>query len=183
MIYAKTNPIGIDAIIQKVQEKLFNELSEKWNVVLDGYPRCYVIEREQTKTIEHFVSKKPNSNRKSEYSGNLIVAEGNKFFFIAENEENKINNLEYQTRVSLFFILNLPEIYPEILHRCDNEVLVDIITVIDNSGAFTKDNIIIRNFKRVFYEFTSDTEQNMQPYYCLRIELNTLPFLIDKPLC
>lgn len=93
-IYTKNNPVGIDAIIHTAQKNLFEKLSQKWDNDIDAYPRCYVIEREDEngvyRSIEHY---KGNN----EYTGTLITSEGNKFFFLAENEFKRVNNINFET--------------------------------------------------------------------------------------
>jgi hypothetical protein len=172
----KINPIGIDAKLHKIQMKLYDKLTAKWGAALEGYPRCYVLDRGGVRTIEHFV-------KKNQYSGNLIVAEQSKFFFIADNDHSKLDNLLYQTNVSLFFMVDVSKIYPNILHRADNEVLADVMIVLSRcSGMLIKRTIVV-DFKKVFQGFRSEMEQNMQPYYCFRIDFTLSPYSINEKIC
>jgi hypothetical protein len=172
----KTNPIGIDARLHKIQTKLYDKLTAKWGVSLEGYPRCYTIDREGVKTIEHFI-------KGNEYSGNLIVAEKSKFFFVAENDHSKQDNLLYQTDVSLYFIVDVREIYPEIAHRCDNEVLADVLLVLSRCPGLLVKRTVVVEFKKVFQGYNVEGEKNMQPYYCFRINFTLSPYAINEKLC
>jgi len=175
-LLSKTNPIGIDAVIHKIQTKLYNSLTAKWNVQLNGYPRCYVLEEKNERTIEYF-------DGKNDYSGNLIVAEKNKFFFTAENDYSKLDNLNYQTNVSLYFILDVAHIYPAIKHRCDAEVLADVMSELGKCPGLLQKNSVVTDYKKVFQGFRMDIKTNMQPYYCFRIDLTLSVFKIDQKVC
>ena len=172
----KINPIGIDAKLHKIQTKLYDKLTAKWGVTLEGYPRCYVIDRDGVKTIEHFV-------KANEYSGNLIVAEQSKFFFVADNDHSKQDNLLYQTDVSLYFIVDVTKIYPDIKHRCDNEVLADVMKVLGVCPGMLQKRKIVVDFKKVFQGYKAETEKNMQPYYCFRVDFTLSPYAIDEKIC
>lgn len=169
----KEKPIGLDFIIDKIQTKLYNKLSDKWNIDLDAYPRCYVLEdQDGIVTVEHY-------ERNKEYSGNLIVSERNKFFFTAEDSQEKVNVTQFETKLSIYFILDLKSIYPELKHRCDSEVLADVSSVLDLSAGVDRKYKIVTDYNEVFGPFFYEFD-NIQPYYCFRIDLETLPYLINK---
>ncbi|MGH1520536.1 hypothetical protein [Chryseobacterium sp. JK1] len=173
MIHEKDNSVGIDHLISKAQKKIYAALNKKWNIDLEAYPRCYVIEsHDEKRTIEHY-----NSNK--EYSGNLIVSESDKFFFTAEDDQERINNRQFTTKVKLYFILDLKFIYPNEPGRCDSKVLSDVVGTIDSSGGFEKDIKIITDYQSVFETFFYEFD-NIQPYYCFRIDLKTIPYSIDS---
>ncbi|WP_347217804.1 hypothetical protein, partial [Chryseobacterium sp.] len=107
MLHERINPIGLDHLISKAQKKIYAALNKKWKTDLEAYPRCYVLEGgNEKRTIEHYTFK-------NEYSGNLIVSENDKFFFTAEDDLERINNVQFTTKVKLYFILDLKYIYPE----------------------------------------------------------------------
>lgn len=169
----KQKPIGLDFIIDKIQRKLYDKLSAFWKINLDAYPRCYVLEDlEEKRTIEHYVSK-------NEYSGNLIVSESNKFFFTAEDSQKRVNPSQFKTKISLYFILDLKKIYPDNPERCDTEVLADVIKVLDHSPGINREFEIITDYSDVFSSFFYEFD-NIQPYYCFRIDMETQPYSIDK---
>lgn len=173
MIHERINPIGLDRLIDKAQKKIYAALTSKWGIDIQAYPRCYVIEGDQEKrTVEHYTSK-------NEYTGNLIISESDKFFFTAEDDQDRINNVQFETKVKLYFIVDLENIYPNDAGRCDSKVLADVVSAIDRSGGFTSEYTIITDYQSVFdsYEYSFD---NIQPYYCFRIDLKTLPYSIDS---
>lgn len=175
MIFGKTNPIGLDAVIAQLQSRLMT-LENKWSVDLDGYCRCYSTESvEGKKQIEHYIGK-------NEYSGNLIHPEGNKFFFTAENDEKRVGNGYATTDFKLYFILNLDECYPSILHRCDNEVRVDVKTVLEMCPGITYTDTIV-DVERVFSGYDYRIGDDLQPYHVFRIDLVAVSYDINKTNC
>ncbi len=178
----KTNPIGIDAVINEMQVKLYEKLTALWSVELDGYPRCYVLGQEREKTIEHFIGG-------IDYTGNLIHAEKNKFFFVNDDNYKKIDYLNYSTDLQIYFILNLKEIKPLILHRADEEVRNDVMSIIDSFSRLKSEKIIIKDFEKVFdykkilNKFQSEFIENMQPFHTFRIDCNIIKFSLNEKTC
>lgn len=179
----KTNPIGIDAVIHDIQSRMY-AIKDLWGVELTGYPRCYILQDESgKKTIESFLSA-------SEYSRSLIFAEGNKFFFLAPNDINKESANYYTTNLELYFVLNVVECYPNVLHRADEEVRKDVLTALERCPSVKVSRAII-NIDKVFnrynnrisqsyeYEYTDD----MQPYHCFKIEMEVLPYYLNQTIC
>lgn len=179
MIYAKTNPIGLDAVIATVQSKLMS-LETLWGVTLDGYPRCYPKYDEDKdkggrKGIEHY-------SGKNEYSGNLIHAEDNKFFFTAEDDEHHVGLYRENATIQLFFILNLDDCYPLIAHRCDNEVRTDVKNII-NTIPSLKYTTTVKEIEKVFYGYDYAIGDDVQPYHAFRINIDVVQFDINQIYC
>jgi hypothetical protein len=171
-LHPRETTIGIDHLIDQAQRKLFNKLSAKWSVDIDAYPRCYVLERDEKRSVQHYESN-------GEYSGDLIHSEVNKFFFTAEDEQERINNELFTTKVQLYFILDLESIYPDLKDRTDAIVISDVISVLDMTPGFKRDCTIVTDYQEVFQGFDYDFD-NIQPYYCFRIELKTNPYSIKQ---
>lgn len=196
--HVKTGPIGLDAIIDQVQRKIF-ELKDVWGVPavpgspgtpaipveLTGYPRCYILQNDETKkTIEAYLEG-------NDYSGTLIFSEDNKFFFIAPNDIIKESANYYTTEVELFVIVNVKECKPAITtHRADEEVRADVLNVLNRIPAIRVNKIVI-NIDRVFNRYNSRISQSfeyeytddMQPYHCFKIEMTVLPYMLDQTTC
>lgn len=171
-----TNPIGLDTTIYQLQKELYDKLQPLWNVNLDGYPRCYSIQREKGRSIEYYKGK-------NEYKS-LIHLEGNKFFFTAENRQTQTTIDSWTTEIDLFFILNLDQCKPDLKSRGDNEVRVDVLNVIKEFGGNIGLNVqTIINVEEVFngYDFTFRNDQ--QPYHCFRLILNVTDFTQNDTLC
>lgn len=174
MNHLKTNPVGKDASIQRLQYHLYENLIAKWSVPLDGYGRCYIVSTKGVKTIEPYIGG-------NEYE-NLVVAEKNKFFFTAENEEIRTGNLTFKTSVDLYFILDVNKIYPDISHRADEEVRKDVINIIESVHGVLITRIAV-NIEKVFNRYEYDYQDDMQPYHCFKIELDLIDYDINQNYC
>lgn len=173
----KTTPIGLDAVIHKAQNILYNDLNALWGIELEGYPRCYVINRDNNITIEHYVSD-------FEYLS-LISAEYNKFFFTAESDierKRETNTIQFETTIELYFIVDVSVIKPSILHRGDEEIRNDVMNVLRRIPDVYIDSIVT-NIERVFQGFNFREMQDMHPYHAFKIVLNVPSFLINQKVC
>jgi hypothetical protein len=175
-LYQREEEIGLDFIIGSAQKKLHDKLSALWGIGLDAYPRCYVLEDIDEdggkRTIEYY-------RKDKEYSGNLIVSEKNKFFFTAEEDLERVNNIQFKTKISLYFILDLKFIYPDKSDRCDARVLREVVKVLDGCAGLSKQLTIVTDYQSVFQNFFYEFD-NIQPYFCFRIDMNTQPYLLDQ---
>jgi hypothetical protein len=183
-LFAKTNAIGLDAIIHKVQSTLYTKLNAKWGLTLDAYPRCYVLEQDGVKTIEYHLGGK-------DYSGNLITAEGNKFFFMATDDEVKTQANQYTTILNLYFVVNVEECRADVTdHRADNEVRTDVMNVLNGIDE-VRINRVVSSYFKVFLSYgrvisqhyDADYKDDMHPYHFFKIELSALPYTINKKAC
>ncbi|SHF18569.1 hypothetical protein [Chryseobacterium vrystaatense] len=173
MIYRREKTLGLDFIIDRIQVKLHDKLSALWNTKLEVFPRCYVLEnKDDERTIEHYLGN-------NQYTGSLIVSEQNKIFFTAEDNQERVNNRQFETKVSLYAILDLSSIYPQAKDRVDGIVLMDIVNVLDLCQGIDRKITVTTNYQDIYSEFNHKFD-NQQPYYYLKIEFNTLPYSIDK---
>lgn len=179
----KTDPAGLDIVIDNIQRKIY-DLSTQWQVELDGYPRCQILKGNNgQKTIEAYLGN-------DEYSGSLIFAEENKFFFLAGEAVEHVVGDYYKTVIELYFMVNLEQIYPNIIHRADEEVRIDVLNILttipqvnvvkvesNNDKVFARfNNRISQNYE---YEYTDD----MQPYHYFKILLDVLEYDINAQSC
>jgi len=121
-----SSPIGLQAIVNKLQVVLYEPLKATWNnAQLDGYPICYSKEKDGKRTIEHFSSGVDYKN--------LIYAEENKFWFTNPYPITEVRNSSgiYETQLDLYFTVNLLEIKSQITtHRADYEARKDVIDIL-----------------------------------------------------
>lgn len=178
----KENPVGLDVIIDKVQKKVY-DLKNKWGAELTGYPRCYILQKENSKTIEHYLGF-------NEYSGSLIHREENKFFFLTGERVDKVSNNYYTTSFELYFMLNIEDIYPDISHRADEEVRVDVLNVLDTipsinvtSVESNVDKVFARFNNRISQNYEYDSYDNLHPYHYFKVLIDVLEFDINQKQC
>lgn len=184
----KINPIGLDAVIHDIQVSMY-ALKDKWGGNLNGYPRCYILQKKNdkdqlVKTIEAFLGNK-------EYTGTLIFAEENKFFFVAGEKEIQVSRpFQYQTTIELYFMLNTKECYPNILHKADLEVRTDVVNALSKISSINKVDIEA-NGDKVFNRFNNRISQNyeyeytdgMDDYHYFKCIIELLPYNINKQIC
>lgn len=174
----KINPIGLDAVIHRVQSTLYTKLTALWaGVPLDGYPRCYIINRDGKRTIEHFVKDK-------EYKS-LIHAEGNKFFFTSEGDVERVREMvltNLVTEIDLYFIVDVPKIKTGLIHRGDEEIRNDVMNALLFCPEVTLTRVV-KNIDKVFNGFDYKNVNDMQPYHCFKITLEVKNFKINQKNC
>jgi len=174
MIYSKTNPIGLDATIAKIQKELYDQLNVTWSIDLEAYERCYILENEGKKTINRFVSKK-------EYQL-ISVAEKSKFFFLQRAKATKEDMLNWKTDLELIFIVDLSKVKPQVTHRADSEVQNDVELILnqfDNVWLKTLDFGYDKALQGISYEQQND----MQPYHVFKFNLEVEYQMNDTCCC
>lgn len=174
----KSNPVGIDVVIHKAQvliyDKLVGDVGAIWEgVQLDGYPRCYPLEEDGKKGIKFF---SPDKDYK-----NLIYAEDNKFFFVAESDLQYTSGNYFNTSIDLYFILNLKLIKPNITHIADEEVIADVYGIVSQVPNITIRKVITDQ-EKVFRGYDYQITDDMHPYKCFKMEIDVFDFQLDDEL-
>jgi hypothetical protein len=170
----KTNPIGLDAKLQSIQKRLYDELNTAWSIVLDAYGRCYVIQDNGVNTVQYFKSKQ-------EYEI-ISVAEKNKLFFLNRSIEKKIDTLTYETNIELIFIVNLSQLKPSISHRADKEAQADVEFILNQfEGVWVES--LEQGYDNVLKGIKYDQSSDMQPYHCFKFNLRVNYSLTDECNC
>lgn len=179
----KTNPVGLDIVIDNVQRKVY-ELSNQWGVTLDGYPRCQILKsRDGQKTIEAYLGN-------DEYSGSLIFAEENKFFFLAGESVERVSGDYFKTTIELYFMINLEDIFPNILHRADEEARIDVLNVLNTISGINvvkvesnSDKVFARFNNRISQNYEYEYTDDMQPYHYFKVLIDVLEYDINAQSC
>lgn len=155
----KANPVGLDIPIDQIQKVVY-PLKDLWGVDLIGYPRCTILEDGNgEKTIEHYLGG-------NDYTGNLIYAEGNKFFFLSgETVIQQERPFSFKTTIELYFFLNTKECYPDILHKSDEEVRVDVLMKLSKLSDVIESVDIVHAPDKVFNRFNNRISQNFKYDY------------------
>lgn len=169
----KENPIGLDAVIHNVQKELYNDLSVKWGIQLDGYPRCYTNYNENKADIQYY-------KKNNEYES-VLHAERNKFFFTAEEDVTRTGNYFYTTSIKLYFIVDLKKI-KNIPHRADEEIINDVVNVLETNSKIVI-NRITRNKRNIFNSQTYSDKDNLEPYFVCMFDLNVVEYNINQLTC
>jgi len=165
MVIERDNPKGIDSLIAKMQSVINERLS--WANLIYIYPRCYIQYRDNNITVEHYLK-----------NGDYVMinnAEQNKCFFVLFGNQQKQTDGLYSAQLDLYFALNLKEIYPDVLYRCDEDVRMDVLMVIErfSLGLNTVNvNQVITGIDNVYRGVYFNRDDDTQPHHCFKIRLD-----------
>lgn len=162
MNYTIENPVGLDFEIQKIQNHLFENLN--WGDI-DIYGRVYKnpIEKKGL-TLEAYIG---NNEYKDVLTDDTKTAN---IFFIEDPIHNTKEGILFNNKVKIVFMVNLNKVYPNIRHRADSEVKIEIIELIKSLNIITIEKIE-KGVKLVLSEF--DIKLNdMQPFHTFSISGN-----------
>lgn len=183
MLITKTNPVGADALIQKLQTQLHDGLAKVWGyqdesqgVKFKAYGRAYKNQREDGYVPEVYTGN--NEYHEVFFDDTLF---GHSFFLTSD----EIREGRY-SQVSIIYALNIDRCRPGIGHRGDEEVKVDVLQVIRKNVLGFKAISVVTGLDNVFREFAryrknqTDTirYRDMHPFHIFRINLSIIP--IDK---
>ena len=155
MIYSKTDPVGIDFLIDKYQNKI-HEFYASFD--FDVYPRIYDIEKSNKSFPAHYVSN-------NEYKEILLNDSKDGIVFFRTFGGDKIKRNLFATKIEVYFLLNVSKLKPNINHRADEEVKLEAYSLIDR--ITNREEIEISKDKEAISDFNFKIE-HMQPYYLLK---------------
>ncbi len=163
MIYLKENPIGVDVPIQRIQERLYNDLGYEIN----AYGRAYLNKRGDNTVPEVLIEES------NEYQEVLLNDCENGVFFFIENNTTKISSHTFRTNVDLIMSLKLCCVKPDIKHRADEEVKIDVYKVL-RKCVFREDIEITKGIEalRGFESNLKDMQPNHFVKFSFPLEYN-----------
>lgn len=167
MNHLKTNPVGIDKVIDRIQKSIYAPLVTSWTAV-DIYGRVYPNHKRKGIELEVY-----NSN------GNydpILFNEGNKVFFVSGREpENNAGGLEND--LWAIATVNLDKVKAGITHRADEEVRGELFQLLIK--ALDRDSIVriewgMDKIKRIVEDTLSFDDLNvsdLHPYHVFAIRM------------
>ena len=176
MNYRRTERYGIDAVIDKIQTRLYDQLDSLWSGRINGYPRVYVNPAGQELVVELYKGE-------NQYEP-ILFAEENKFFFIQGNAPTfGLNNL-MANQVSVVFLVNLAEIltgderndekaHQDVISALQDILIIDSITGMEY-GVQALSRLISSTFDGDF-NYT-----DMQPYHVFFVRLQVQYEIINS---
>lgn len=151
----KTNPVGIDLKIDKLQKKIYSYF-DGFNV--EGYPRVYDIENKDKVIPAHFVSG-------NDYKDVLLDDKQDAIFFFKSDGSDNLRGSMMSSDVEIFFMLNLKKLKPSSVHRPDEEIKLELLDVIQRK--LNREQIDIVKGDEVLRGYQTNI-RNMNPYYLLK---------------
>lgn len=175
MLILRSNPKGMDALIQRFQTKLHEKLLTYWGIDEDQYRcygRCY-----RNKTADGYIAEnyEGDGEYKEVYWDDSLSAIS--FFGIASEIEQVI---AAKTTVHLVFFVNLAKLKPGIAHRADGEVRTDVIDAIGMGMYGLTVQSVQLYLENVLKEYPGTRRDNylkyvdMHPVHCFRINLTLI---------
>ena len=171
MLVTKTDPVGIDYNLQRLQTDLHTKLLTTWSIAdatYKSYGRCY---RKPTDAGYIAVDYAGGSEYSMMFDGTLKAMS-----FFGQSAKVGFDNLE-MTEVHLVFFVNLTALKPSITHRADEEVRKDVISLISSATygfAYNGFELYLENVLREYPGSRKDSKfsiVDMHPYHCFRINL------------
>lgn len=189
MLILKTDPVGIDYMIQQIMAEIHPRIMAAWdldpeveieNKLFQFHGRSY-----RNQTSNGFVAEvyTADNQYKEVYWNDAL--HGIAFFGTNGTEKHQIAGYE-TTQVHLVFFVNLDKIKPSITHRADEEVRNEVIKIISEENRdfiFKSNDIWLEN---VLKEYPGSLREDrlkfvdMHPVHCFRLnfELN-----YNKSIC
>ncbi|HRS66198.1 MAG TPA: hypothetical protein P5519_09985 [Spirochaetia bacterium] len=178
MLITKTNPVGIDALIQQLQTKLHTELCTAWALTdceNDQQNKYYCYGRAyRNATANGFIAEVYTSNGeyKEVYWDDKLYAVS--FFGIAAQTDRTIGS---KTDVHLVYFVNTKKLKPDVTHRADEEVRLDVLNIIGKSSfGFVVDSVELW-LQNVLQEYPGSIRDerlkyvDMYPVHCFRLNM------------
>ncbi len=176
----KIAPVGVDISIQNLQTYLFTKLCSTWNIdgsLWNSYGRAYRNQTADGYTPEVYTGgiNKSTDYKEVMFSDTVALTS---FFFLGE--VIKRSGGAQVAPVSMIFTVNLPKLKPDITHRADEEVRVDVqklLTTPKYGFEMTGWQLGIDNVFREFSGWKKTTGikyRDEHPTHCFRIDMNLL---------
>ena len=185
MNVTKTNPVGIDIPLQKLQTLLHGKLITAWD--LSGTPmdyqcygRCYRNKTDNGYVAEYF------TGIENKYQEVYFDSQYKAISFFGIGQEMTEDKGFLKGDVHLVFFVDLAKLKPAIDHRADEEVRKDVIAAIGGNNYGFNFTGIELSLENVLQEYPGSRRDDrlkyidMHPIHCFRINFD---FLIDKNNC
>jgi len=171
MLNVKTNPVGIDSVIQDFLEFMHDRLLRKWSIQSDKYKcygRCYKNRKTNGFVAELYTSGK---DYKDAYWEDSLTALS--FFGVNDVRDFKGNQ---RTEIHLVFFVNIDKIYTDKTHRADEEIRSDVLNIISESTFNTALSGIVTGVEASLREYTGSLgallNLDMHPTHVFRMNFN-----------
>lgn len=155
MLNRKTNPVGVDLVIDKFQTDLYNELTKNVNWAgYESYHRVYRNEKGGDTLPEAYTTK--GNYKEVLFDDRKSVSS----FFLTEERRTYDNATGYYTQdLSVVFQGKLDKLYPSIVTRADEEMIQEIIFAIDRSYWRNRLKEVVTGIDNVYESLKLSTDK------------------------
>tara|TARA_R110000765_G_scaffold67450_2_gene130283 strand:+ start:772 stop:1380 length:609 start_codon:yes stop_codon:yes gene_type:complete len=171
-LVTKIKPIGVDLKINSINKSLYSHLinESKW-INYEAYHRVYANETEKGIVPEAYTEQSIDSNDYKEVFLNDNFSSS--FFTLDDNIDLRDRNSSQN--ISIYFQLNVKELYPNVTHRADEEARNDVIVALKKNPHVNKVLGVVKGMRNVYEGF--DTSQikwtDMNPFHVFRVDITT----------
>ena len=165
MLTLKENPVGVDLVINEINNLVYNELNfENY----EAYHRAFKQQSERGVIPEAFIY--DTRDYKECFYDDRV---NSSFFYTSDSTDFVDNGRLVNTTVSMVFQVNLDEVAPAIKHRGDEEIHRVVVNAINKSVYGTVSSLVV-GIDNVYNEFdtTQITYTDMQPFHCFRVDID-----------
>jgi hypothetical protein len=177
MLVTKSNVVGIDVSIQRLQTEIYNSLIEKWGLELTPdeyvcYGRCYRNKTKDGYIAENFTGVADKYEEVFFNSKKSAIS----FFGVSNNIKN--NHLLFESDVHLVFMVDIKKLKPLITERADEYIHQDVVKIFGNSiygFEFKGIDFFIENCLKEYGGSLRDSRMqfvDMHPSHCFRINFS-----------
>jgi len=143
-LITKTDPVGIDAVVDEIQKGLFTELSKVWTN-FQSYPRSYKNPDGVNTIPEHYLSE-------NEYVEVLLDDDFDVSSFFLSGDVRTLDDFRFSQPLTIIFQADIKELYPGIPHRADEEMHRDILNAIEVIGQEERFTSLTTGVNNVYSE-------------------------------
>lgn len=166
-----TNPIGVDVVIQQIQEYLYFELSRVWVGDMNFYGRVY---RNNVNSFDIDVPKWWNKTTK-DYDDVMYNDDVNATVCFIDNERHDSQDGQvFTTDLKCVFMVNLNGIIPSYEDRADAKAQMDVLNLLEDITylGFTVKSVE-KGLNNVFRGFDTSKilKTDKQPKHCFSINM------------
>lgn len=172
MLFLKTSPVGIDAMIQTIQQHLHEALLSLWGIADVDY-MCYG-RAYRNATVKGFIPEVYKEN--NEYGSPLTNDQKALTSFFGADARAKVDRGESITNVHLVFCMDISKI-KNLTHRADEEIHMDILTILRERAweySITSTEQWMDNVLREYSGWRANEGMkylDMHPFHCFRVNL------------
>lgn len=155
MNYLKTNPVGVDKVIDGLQRKVYDYFN---GLNVSGFPRVYDVEIKD-KVIPAYYKEM------NDYQEVLLDDNKDATFFFRSNNQDTIKRSLMESEIDVIIMVDLNKVKPNATSRPDEEVKLELLNVI--SKQLNREEIRITKGDDALSGYNT-VIKSMQPYFLLK---------------
>lgn len=178
MNFTNTDTQGIDTVIEKIKDNLYEALGLVWTGEIDAYGRVY-------KNVDSSNRVKPeryagNGDYKEVFLNDKIAAA---FFFLTNDRETTDDEMVFVSPTKIVFMVHLGRVYPSKTGREDELAHADVMDIV---REHTYQNFEItglqKGLRQVFQglDISQMKYADIHPYHCFSVDIDLQYHLTKK---